>query len=265
MFGQRRVLIGLGLAALGLNAWAVTRQQEYKPPFTWAEPPVVAPGEKPGDPPVDAVVLFDGKSLDAWENGDKWTVQDGYAEVHKSDIRTKQSFGDVQLHVEFATPEKVNPRQTGQGRGNSGVFLMDRYEVQVLDSYENKTYFDGQCAALYKQSPPMVNVCRKPGEWQTYDITFTVPKFDADGKLTKSAAVTVFQNGVCVQNHWELTGDTSFFHPPAYEKNHPATAPIRLQNHGNPVRYRNIWVRELKPIVGVPKEVKPAAKPTEDK
>ncbi len=252
MFGRRRVLIGLGLAVVGLNGFALT-QQEYKPPFTWTAPPVVAAGEKPGDPPADATVLFDGKSLDAWENGDKWEVADGAATVRRSDIRTKQSFGDIQLHVEFATPEKVDPKQKGQGRGNSGVFLMDLYEVQVLDSHDNQTYFDGQCGALYKQSPPMANVCRKPGEWQTYDITFTAPKFDAAGELTKPAAVTVFHNGVCVQNHYELTGDTAFLHPPEYAKNHPATAPIRLQNHGNPVKYRNIWVRELKPIVGVPK------------
>lgn len=256
MFGRRRVLIGLGVAAaVGLNAAAVV-QQEYKPPFTWTEPPVVAPGEKPGDPPADAIVLFDGKSLDAWEKGENWEIKDGYAEVRKSDIKTKQKFGDVQLHIEFATPEKVDPKKKGQARGNSGVFLMERYEVQVLDSYDNKTYFDGQCAALYKQSPPMVNACRKPGEWQTYDITFTAPKLDADGKLVKPAAITVFHNGVCVQNHWELTGDTSFLHAPEYPKDHPVTAAIRLQNHGNPVRFRNIWVRELKPIVGVPKEKK---------
>lgn len=259
MFGRRRVLAGLGvLAAVGLNAAALT-QQEYMPPFTWTEPPVVAPGEKPGDPPADAIVLFDGKSLDAWENGDRWVIRDGYAEVKGRDIKTHQKFGDIQLHIEFATPAEVKGR--GQGRGNSGVFLMDRYEVQVLDSYDNKTYFDGQCAALYKQAPPMVNVCRKPGEWQTYDITFTAPRLDQDGKLTKPASITVFHNGVCVQNHWELTGDTSFLHAPEYPKDHPAQAAIRIQNHGNPVRYRNIWVRELKPIVAVPKPTSESVKP----
>ena len=138
MFGRRRVLIGLGLAALGLNGFALT-QQEYKPPFTWTEPPVVAPGEKPGDPPADATVLFDGKSLDAWENGDKWEIADGAATVKRSRTSApSRSFGDIQLHVEFATPEAVDPKQRGQGRGNSGVFLMDLYEVQVLDSYDNK-------------------------------------------------------------------------------------------------------------------------------
>ena len=252
MFARRHLLLGLGVAAVGLNAYGVALLQEYKPPVKWAEPPVVDPGSS-GGVPADATVLFDGKSLDAWENGDKWEVTDGYAVVKKSDIRTKAAFGDVQLHVEFATPEKVDPKRTGQGRGNSGVFLMDRYEVQVLDSFDNKTYFDGQCAALYKQSPPMANVCRKPGEWQTYDITFTTPKFDAEGNLTKPAAITVFHNGVCVQNHYELTGNTFFDRPPSYDKNHPATAPIRLQNHGDPVRYRNIWVRELKPVPSEPK------------
>jgi hypothetical protein len=257
MFGRRRVLAGFGVAAaLGLNGFALTQQKEYKPPFRWAEPPVVAPGEKPGDPPADAIVLFDGKSLDAWENGNRWEVKDGYAVVKGSDIRTKQKFGDVQLHVEFATPEKVDPKQKGQARGNSGVFLMDRFEVQVLDNYDNGTYFDGQCGALYKQSPPMVNVCRKPGEWQTYDITFTTPKLGDDGTVVKPAAVTVFHNGVCVQNHYELTGKTDFWSAPSYDKPFPAAAPIRLQNHGNPVRYRNIWVRELRPIVGVPVEKK---------
>ena len=255
MFGRRRVLIGMGVAAaVGLNAAGVTLQPEFKPPLKWPEPPVVDPGP-PGGVPADAVVLFDGKSLDAWENGDKWLIQDGYAVVQKSDVRTKQKFGDLQLHIEFATPAEVKGR--GQGRGNSGVFLMDRYEVQVLDSFDNKTYFDGQCAALYKQQPPMANVCRKPGEWQTYDILFTAPRMDAAGTVEKPAMVTVMQNGVCVQNHYELTGNTYFDRAASYDKPHPATAPIRLQNHGNPIRFRNIWVRELKPIVGEKKDVKP--------
>lgn len=236
---------GVLLAALAANAVALL--QDYKSGIIWPEPKVVAPGEKPGDPPADAVVLFDGKDLSKWKNGDKWEIKDGYAVVQKADITTIDSFGDYQLHLEFATPEKV--RGSGQGRGNSGVFLSNRYEVQVLDSYDNSTYFDGQCAALYKQMPPMVNACRKPGEWQTYDIVYEAPRFEDDGKLIKPGIVTVFHNGVCVQNHYELQGGTYFEKAASYEK-HPPKQPIRLQNHGDPVKYRNIWIRELTPIVG---------------
>ena len=151
------------------------------------------------------------------------------------------------MHVEFATPEKVTGK--GQGRGNSGVFLANRYEVQVLDSYNNLTYFDGQCAAIYKQSPPMVNACRKPGEWQTYDIIFESPRFADDGKLTRPGYVTVIHNGAVVHNHFELQGSTSYDRAPAYERHSPRE-PIRLQNHGNPVKFRNIWLREIKAVEG---------------
>lgn len=243
---------GVVLAAVAANLLA---QREYKSGIVWPEPKVVTPGEKPTDPPSDAVILFDGKDLSKWTNGDKWQIKDGYAIVQKSDIVTKDSFGpDYQLHVEFATPEKVSG--SGQGRGNSGVYLAERYEVQVLDSYENKTYFDGQCASLYKQHPPLVNVCRKPGEWQTYDIVFESPRFAEDGKVLKPGIVTVFQNGVVVQNHFELQGGTFYDRPAAYHK-HPEKLPIRLQNHGNPVKYRNIWIREVTPIVGKKPEGKP--------
>lgn len=223
-------------------------QQEYKSGIVWPEPKVVTPGEKPSDTPADAIVLFDGKDLSKWANGEKWEVKDGYAIVQKSDITTKESFGpDYQLHVEFATPEKVTG--SGQGRGNSGVYLALRYEVQVLDSFDNKTYFDGQCAAIYKQTPPMVNACKKPGEWQTYDIIFESPRFGEDGKLLKPGHVTVIHNGLVVHNHFELQGGTFYDRPASYEK-HPERQPIRLQNHGNPVKYRNIWLREIKPIEG---------------
>lgn len=232
----------LGAAAVG---YAV--QPGWESGIVWPEPKVVAPGDAPGAPPADAVVLFDGKDLSKWTNGDKWEVKDGYAVVRNADITTKDSFGDYQLHVEFATPEVV--KGSGQGRGNSGVFLSNRYEVQVLDSYGNKTYFDGQCAALYKQMPPMANVSRKPGEWQTYDIVYTAPRFADDKKLLKPAYVTVIHNGVVVQNHYELQGTTWFHQAPAYEP-HPPKQPIRLQNHGDPVNYRNIWLREMTPIVG---------------
>ena len=240
-----------GLALLTANLCV---SQEYKSGIVWPEPKVVAPGEKPGDPPADAVVLFDGKDLSKWNNGDKWEVKDGSAVVQKSDIQTKDAFGpDYQLHVEFATPEKV--RGSGQGRGNSGIFLSGRYEVQVLDSFDNKTYFDGQCASLYKQSPPMVNVSRKPGEWQTYDIVYESPRFGDDKKVLKPGIVTVIHNGVVVQNHFELQGNTNFDKPAAYEP-HPLKQPIRIQNHGDPVKYRNIWLREFTPMVGKKPEPK---------
>lgn len=235
-------------AGWAMHACAGGLQKEYKSGIVWPEPAVVTPGKVDTDPPSDAVVLFDGKDLSKWRGGENWKIEDGHAVVEKSDITTKDSFGpDYQLHVEFATPEKVVG--SGQGRGNSGVFLANRYEVQVLDSFGNKTYFDGQAASLYKQTPPMVNACRKPGEWQSYDIIFTSPRFAGDGKVLKPGYVTVTQNGVVVQNHFELQGNTYFDRPAAYEK-HPEKQPIRLQNHGNPVKYRNIWVREIKALEG---------------
>lgn len=224
---------------------------EYKSGVAWPEPKVLDPGA-PGKPPADAIVLFDGTDLSKWKNGENWIIKDGTCTPAKSDITTKDSFGDCQIHLEFATPEVV--KGNGQGRGNSGVYIMERYEVQILDSYQNKTYFDGQCASLYKQKPPMVNVCRKPGEWQTYDIIFETARFDADKKLVKPAIATVIQNGVVVQNHFELQGGT-FFDRPAMYVPHPAKAPLRLQNHGDPVKFRNIWIRELNEIHPLPKAV----------
>lgn len=215
--------------------------EEYKSGINWPEPKVVAPGPV-GGPPSDAIVLFDGKDLSKWDGGDKWEIKDGYAIPRETGITTRQGFGDCQLHVEWATPSEVSGE--GQGRGNSGVYLMGRYEVQILDSYENKTYFDGQAASIYKQHPPLVNACRKPGEWQTYDIIFTAPRFDGAGKLVRPAYVTILQNGVLVQNHFELLGETAYDHAPVY-KPHSAKEPIHLQFHGNPVRFRNIWIREI--------------------
>jgi hypothetical protein len=168
-------------------------------------------------------------------------VENGYASPRGGDIRTKASFGSCQLHIEWATPEKVEG--SGQGRGNSGVFLANRYEVQVLDSYDNKTYFDGQAAALYKTKPPLVNACRKPGEWQTYDIIYDAPGYNEQGLLVKPGYLTVLHNGVLVQNHSEILGDMVFDAPPTPTPHGPA--PIRLQFHGNPVRFRNIWVRDI--------------------
>ncbi len=208
------------------------------------------PGEPkvtdPGPPPADAIVLFDGADLSKWADDKgsdaRWDVKDGVATVNGTGyIHTRQEFGDCQLHVEWATPAEV--KGDGQGRGNSGIFLQYRYEIQVLDSYNNKTYFDGQAGAVYKQYPPLVNACRKPGEWQAYDIIYHAPRFDNDGKLTKPGDVTVIQNGVLIQDHVELKGDTMQA-TPSY-KAHPLKQPLALQDHGNPVRYRNIWIREL--------------------
>ncbi len=217
------------------------------------EPKVVDPGPV-GGPPGDAIVLFDGKDSSSWRGADggaaKWPVKDGVLTVgaYTGNISTKQEFGDVQLHIEWATPREVAGE--GQGRGNSGVFLMGRYEVQILDSYINKTYFDGQAAAVYKQYAPLVNASRRPGEWQSYDIIFHAPAFDAQGKVTKRARLTVFHNGVLVQDNVELLGSTSLKGGTAPDTSvtytsHPPKASLVLQDHHNPVRYRNIWVRSL--------------------
>jgi len=213
-------------------------------------PPVITPGEGT-QPPSDAIVLFAGTDLSQWTNTkgepSKWIVRDGYMESVKGAgyIQTAERFGSCQLHVEFATPAQV--RDSGQGRGNSGVFLQGEYEVQVLDSYENKTYPDGQCAALYGRAVPLVNASRKPGEWQTYDIIYRRPLFDKDGKVLRKATFTVLHNGVLVQNHVALEGGTGWDGPYAVTpyKPIPDKGPIMLQDHGNPVRYRNIWVRPL--------------------
>jgi hypothetical protein len=239
----------LVLGGLGLALAADQPITEYLSGLVWPEPKVVDPGP-PGGPPSDALVLFDGKDLSQWEGG-PWIIRDGYAVADHDGIRTKQSFGDCQLHVEWATPEKVE--SASQGRGNSGVFLMERYEVQILDSYRNQTYFDGQAGAIYKQTPPMVNACRKPGEWQTYDILFTAPRFDNAGKLLKPAYITVLQNGVLIENHFEIQGTTLWDTGPKYTA-HPPKLPLYLQYHGNPVRFRNIWIRELKAIEPVNKK-----------
>jgi hypothetical protein len=233
------------MAVAGIASCSVG--QEYLSGIRWPEPPIVKPGKTNADPPSDAVVLFDGKDLSAWEGGDQWKIEDGVAIVQGGDITTKQSFGDCQVHIEWSSP--VPAEGSGQGRGNSGVFLMDRYEVQVLDSFENETYFDGQASAIYKQSPPMVNATRPPGEWNTYDIIWTAPKFHGNGSLESPAYITVLHNGVLTLNHFELKGVTPFNEAPHYTEH--GKAPIHLQNHGNPVRYRNIWVRENNPIKGV--------------
>src|SRR5689334_14948075 len=212
-------------------------------------PAVPSTQDQVGKAPSDATVLFDGKDLSQWASMDgsptKWIVKDGYMECVKGSgyVRTLQNFGDCQLHIEWATP--TPPHGEGQGRGNSGVFLgLDRYEVQVLDSVENKTYADGSAASIYGQYPPLVNATLPPGQWQTYDIIWTAPRFDAEGKLLAKACVTIFHNGVLVQNNTEFTGPDPWIGRPAYSA-HPERLPIAFQDHGNPVRFRNVWVREL--------------------
>ncbi|HMF88912.1 MAG TPA: DUF1080 domain-containing protein, partial [Gemmatimonadaceae bacterium] len=174
----------------------------------------------------------------------RWTIRDGYVEVvpGSGDITTKEGFGDAQLHIEWATPAVV--KGEGQDRGNSGVFLMEQYEIQVLDSYDNKTYFHGQAGSVYKQHAPLVNASRKPGEWQTYDIVFHAPRFDEQGKVIDRARVTVLHNGVLIQNNAEIYGITYNDRPALYIA-HDMSRPIRLQDHGNPMRFRNIWIRRL--------------------
>ena len=216
-------------------------------------PPVIEPGtasaqDAPGHPPSDAVVLFDGKDLSQWTGEDsqpaKWKIADGYLEVmpHAGYIHTRQPFGDCQLHVEFTEP--VPPVGEGQERGNSGVFLMGLYEIQVLDSYQSKTYADGEASAVYGQFPPQVNASRPPGQWQTYDIIFHAPRFATNGKLQRPARVTLLHNGVLVQDNVELSGPTAHHERPPYKPT-PDKLPLSLQDHGNPVHFRNIWIREL--------------------
>ncbi|MBX3442292.1 MAG: DUF1080 domain-containing protein [Planctomyces sp.] len=241
-----RHLVSAGLLGACLAtpfAWGLAQVQEWKSGVLWSRPKIVTPGDGTA-PPSDAIVLFDGTDLSKWRGVRRWVVQDGYAQTGGGDATTRDEFADCQLHIEFATPDKVEGE--GQGRGNSGVFLMDTFEVQVLDSYENETYFDGQSGAIYKQRPPLVNASRGPGEWQSYDIIFHAPQFRPDGTLKRPATVTVLHNNVLIQDNLELLGDTPFTGPPRYDSNR-TRGPIRLQFHGNEVKFRNIWLRELSP------------------
>jgi hypothetical protein len=240
---------GLMVGAAGASAlqdpgeWPVHSEERPRPP-------VVDPG--PAGPlaavPSDAIVLMDGTGLDEWVGpGGRtpgWRVGDGYVEVARGtgSLTTRREFGDIQLHVEWAAPAEVSGE--GQGRGNSGVFLMGRYEVQILDSWENDTYPDGQNASLYGQEPPRVNASRPPGEWQTFDIVFRRPHFGPDGEVVKPARVTVLHNGVLVHDGVEFHGITVHGQRAEYSP-HPDRGPISLQDHGDPVRFRNVWVREL--------------------
>jgi hypothetical protein len=250
-------------AAQEAKGQAATATQETSKPTpeqteVWEPvPKVVTPGATCGAPPSDAIVLFDGKNLDEWVSAEdkspaKWTVAGGVLTVSKTagNIETKRSFKDYQLHVEWKIPANITG--TGQARGNSGVFLASTgtgdagYELQVLDAYNNKTYVNGMAGSLYKQAIPLANPARKPGEWQEYDVVWTAPTFNDDGSVKTPAYATVFYNGVVVENHFELKGETRYIGQPFYKAY--TTAPIKLQAHGDksePISFRNIWVREL--------------------
>lgn len=251
--------LAVGAAALFLVGGACAQEggnpkdtEQWEP-----KPAVVTPGATDAAPPSDAIVLFDGRNLDQWvATGDKgppkWTVADGVITVNKlgGNIQTKRTFRNYQLHLEWRVP--AGTTGSGQARGNSGVFLAATgngdggYEIQILDSYQNETYVNGQAASIYKQNPPLANAMRKPGEWQTYDVIWTAPVFDAGGKVTSPARVTAIHNGVVVQNNFVLSGETVYIGKPKYKAHGPS--PIKLQAHGDPsppISFRNIWVREL--------------------
>lgn len=246
------------IAFMGLT-YSVHSQGDPKATEVWTPvPKVVTPGATNTDAPSDAIILFDGKNLDQWvsvKDSSKpaaWTVANGVVTVKKGtgNIQTRRSFTDYQLHIEWKIPDNITG--SGQARGNSGIFLAstgpgdEGYEMQVLDGYNNGTYVNGQTASIYKQAIPLANACKKPGEWQTYDIIWTAPRFNDDGSLNSPARVTAFHNGVLVQNNFELKGVTRYIGTPEYKKH--GAAPIKLQDHGDPsepISFRNIWIREL--------------------
>ena len=242
------ILSGALLSPLIYSAQGQQPQEDPKLTEVWEPVPrVITPGTGTAAP-SDAIVLFNGTDLSQWQQADgspaKWKIAAGAFTVVKStgNVQTKRAFGDCQLHIEWRTPAQVEGE--GQERGNSGVYLQGRYEVQVLDSYNNRTYSNGQAASIYKQHIPLVNASRKPGEWQSYDIFFRAPRFAGNGTVVTPAYVTVVHNGVLVQDHVELKGGTVNVGSPSYQK-HNLKEPLVLQDHGNPVSYRNIWMREL--------------------
>lgn len=247
---MKKLIYLLGVWPILTCAGQAADRSSFDPKVTevWEwKPAKVTPGKNPGDAPSDAIVLFDGKDLSKWAtlagSDASWNIIDGALTVTKGkgDIKTRQTFGDMQLHIEWRTPADVVGE--GQGRGNSGIFLQERYELQVLDSYESVTYSNGQAGSIYKQSVPLVNACLKPGEWQSYDVLYTAPRFSDNGRVIVPAYVTVLQNGILIQNHTQILGTTEFKGFPVYRPHGKAS--IQLQDHGNPVSYRNIWVREL--------------------
>jgi hypothetical protein len=254
-----RTIAAFALGAVGvLPVAAQSSAGDPKATEQWMPvPAVVSPGATEGAPPSDAIVLFDGRNLNEWVASKDhtpagWTVDHGVLTVNKAagNIETKRHFKNFQLHLEWRISEGI--RGEGQGRGNSGVFLAstgpadEGYEIQILDSFNNSTYVNGQAASVYKQAAPLVNAMRKPGQWQLYDIVWTAPSFDVDGTLKSPAFVTVFHNGVLVQNHFQLTGETLYVGKPTYRQYERAA--IKLQAHGDasaPVSFRNIWLREI--------------------
>jgi hypothetical protein len=262
---KTRIVAGLVLAAAAGAAFAFQQKSPgyddtpFLPGDKWRvhdskrpHPKVITPGtastqEQAGKPPSDAVVLFDGTDLSKWRDAKgetpKWKVESGHMEVVKgSGVWTRDEWSDFQLHIEWAAPNP--PKGESQGRGNSGVYLIGQYEVQVLDSFENVTYADGQAGALYGQVPPLVNACRKPGEWQAYDILFTAPRVK-EGKLEAPAYVTVIHNGVVLHNHVAYLGPSNHRVVAKYGERPATKGPIHLQDHGDPVRFRNIWIRPI--------------------
>ena len=246
----KRLAFGTIASCIALSVFAQNRTggdpklSEYWTP----EPKKISPGKTQADPPSDAIILFNGQDASQWVDRSggsvKWDVANGAMTVvaKTGDIKTKQKFGDCQLHIEWRAPTEI--KGEGQGRGNSGIFLMEHYELQVLDSYESKTYVNGQAGSIYKQLPPLVNATKAPGEWQTYDVIFTAPRFYENGLVKSQATITVLHNGVMVQNNATIWGSTQYIGISNYEK-HAEKESIRLQDHGNPVSYRNIWIREL--------------------
>ncbi len=266
---MRAIAVGLTLVAIltvgffmGVMGQLGYQDTPFLPGQKWRvhdskrpQPSVVTPASIPGNPPSDAIILFDGKDLSKWRSAwtggpARWKVENGYMEIvpGTGDIQTVEEFGDCQLHIEWMIPEDV--KGSGQGRGNSGIFLMGRYEIQVLDSYENQTYADGMAAAIYGQYPPLVNACRKPGEWQTYDIIWIAPRFEGE-KLVRPGYLTLIHNGVVVHYHTPIMGLTRHRRFPTYQP-HPPVGPLRIQDHGFRVRFRNIWYRPLKGYDGEP-------------
>ena len=266
---MRAIAVGLALVAIltvgffmGVMGQLGYEDTPFLPGQKWRvhdskrpQPPVVAPASIPGNPPSDAIILFDGKDLSKWRSAwtggpARWKVENGYMEIvpGTGDIQTVEEFGDCQLHIEWMIPEDV--KGSGQGRGNSGIFLMGRYEIQVLDSYENRTYADGMAAAIYGQYPPLVNACRKPGEWQTYDIIWIAPRFEGE-KLVRPGYLTLIHNGVVVHYHTPIMGLTRHRRFPTYQPHLPV-GPLRIQDHGFRVRFCNIWYRPLKGYDGEP-------------
>ena len=253
----KKICLIFGAVLIGANSFA----QEIDPKLTEfysPVPPVVTPGKTTADAPSDAIILFDGKNLNQWvstEDNSKaaaWTVSKNMFTVKKGtgNIQTKESFKNYQLHIEWRIPSNITG--TGQARGNSGVFLAstgkddDGYEMQILDGYKNDTYVNGQTASIYKQSIPLANACKKPGEWQVYDIVWTAPTFNDNGTVKTAAAVTAFHNGILVQNNYQLTGQTVYRGAPFYKKH--GASPIKLQAHGDksePISFKNIWIRRL--------------------